>query len=158
MAYSNTLGLTLPTVTSSALQTVDPEQAFRGDQGASTLLGQLSRAQWEDWKTRYSPYIQTLADAAQNPTAAADAAAMASNSMTTAFDNSQQGLAMQRQGMGVQQTAAQQAADTRRQALNKAASSVSAGNQARISAVDRQQAILGGGLGLSNIPDQVMNQ
>ena len=35
---------------------------------------------------------------------------------------------------------------------------VSAGNEARISAQDRQDAILAGGMGLSNIPDRVMNQ
>jgi hypothetical protein len=34
----------------------------------------------------------------------------------------------------------------------------SAGNEARISALDSQQAILAGGMGLSNIPNGVMEQ
>lgn len=41
--------------------------------------------------------------------------------------------------------------------LSRVADTVTAGNQARISAQDRQSAILAGGLGLSNVPDQVLN-
>ena len=45
-----------------ATQTLNPGDAFRGDQGASDLLGKISRAQWEDWRGRFAPYISTLAD------------------------------------------------------------------------------------------------
>ena len=64
----------------------------------------------------------------------------------------------QRQGYGINQTPQQQAAEQRRTNVERSASMVSAGNEARISAQDRQDAILAGGMGLSNIPDQVMNQ
>ena len=56
---------------------IDPNQAFQGDQGASQLLGQLNRAQWNDWKARYAPYITRLADEATDPNAAQNAARQA---------------------------------------------------------------------------------
>lgn len=137
---------------------VDPNQAFRGDQGASELLGKLNRAQWRDWRDRFAPYIEDLAAAAQNSGAPASAGRQASLAMGTAFDANQQAREQDRQAFGLQQTGAQAEVDDRRSALQRRASMVSAGNQARISAQDRQQSILAGGMGLSNIPDKVMNQ
>jgi len=137
---------------------VDPGQAFRGDQGASELLGKINRAQWNDWKARFAPYIDTLADLAQDEGAAASAASNASGAMGLAFDANQQALEQDREAFGIQQTGAQAQAEDRRTSLQRQASMVSAGNQARISAQDRQQSILAGGMGLSNIPDRVLNQ
>lgn len=137
---------------------IDPSQAMRGDQGASKLLGQLNRAQWSDWRSRFAPYVDELARVAQDNNAPGMAASNASNAVGLAYDSSQQGLGQQRQGYGISQTPQQQAAEERRTSLERSASMVSAGNQARISAQDRQQAILAGGMGLSNIPDRVMNQ
>lgn len=137
---------------------VDPGQAFRGDQGASELLGKINRAQWNDWKARFAPYIDTLSDIAQDEGAPSTAAANASGAMGLAFDANQQALEQDREAFGIQQTGAQAQAEQRRTSLQRQASQVSAGNQARISALDRQQAILAGGMGLSNIPDKVMSQ
>jgi len=137
---------------------VDPNQAFRGDQGASQLLGQLNRAQWNDWKVRFAPYIDSLADIAQDQGAASTAAANASGAMGLAFDASHQAQQQDREAFGIQQTEAQAQAGERRANLQRTGAMVSAGNQARISAQDRQQAILAGGMGLSNIPDRVMQQ
>nr|WP_299241363.1 hypothetical protein [uncultured Halomonas sp.] len=156
--YSNVLGLNIMDGVGSGVPTINPNDAFRGDQGASRLIGRLSRAQWEDWKLRFSPYIDALGDAATNPYAGEEAAGMAKGAMRTAYDNSQQALDMQRQGYGIRQTNAQRQADGRRRSVQQAASTVSAGNQARLSATDRQSAILAGGMGLSNIPDKVLNQ
>ncbi len=137
---------------------IDPNQAFRGDQGASQLLGRLNRAQWDDWRERFAPYITALGQAAQDPGASREAGRNASQAMGLAFDASQQAQQQDREAFGLQQTGAQRDADQRRTGLQRTASMVSAGNQARISAQDRQQAILAGGMGLSNIPDRVMNQ
>lgn len=137
---------------------VDPNQAFRGDQGASELQGQLRRAQWNDWKARFSPYIGTLSDIAQDEGASATAAANASGAMGQAFDANQQAQQQDRQAFGISQTPAQQQANERRANVQRSASMVSAGNQARISSLDRQSAILAGGMGLSNIPGQELNQ
>lgn len=136
---------------------INPDQAFRGDQGASDLFGQLNRAQWVDWKERFAPYVQRLADRAQDPNAPQQTATDARNAVGLAFDNNAQTQQMQNQGYGINMTPAQQQAQERRNSVQKSASMVSAGNQARISEQDRQQAILAGGMGLSNIPDKVMN-
>ena len=140
-----------------ATQTLNPGDAFRGDQGASDLLGKISRAQWEDWRGRFAPYISTLADMASDPGAARNAARMAKESVGTAFDSSRQGLDMQRQGMGVEISKQQRQSENRSSNLARKASMVSAGNEARMSAQDRQMSILAGGMGLQNIPDKVLN-
>jgi hypothetical protein len=158
MQYQPTLGQINYAPSEIAQQRVDPEQAMHGDQGASKLLGQLNRAQWADWKNRFAPYVDELARVAQDSSAPGAAAANASNAMGMAYDANQQGLAMQRQGFGINLTPQQQAAEQRRTSVERSASMVSAGNEARISAQDRQNAILAGGMGLSNIPDRVMNQ
>lgn len=150
-------GHNIPSSQSAAIR-VSPRQAWSGDQGASNLLGRLNRAQWQDWRKRFAPHIDTLASIASDNSAPGTAASNASNSMGLAFDANQQALEQDRQAFGVQQTGAQSAVESRRNDLQRSASMVSAGNQARISALDRQQAILAGGMGLSNIPDKVMDQ
>ncbi|WP_110665217.1 hypothetical protein [Salinicola halophilus] len=155
---ANTLGVGLPGVTSSARQRVDPGAAFDGDQGASELFGDLSRAQWNDWKTRFSPYVSVLGDIASDEAAPQRAADRSFEASGAAFDNAQRGLDMQRQGLGVALTPQQQQAEQRRQQGAEMASAVSSANETRIATQDRQQSIRGGGLGLSNIPDQILNQ
>lgn len=137
---------------------IDPNQAFQGDQGASELLGQLSRAQWEDWKTRFAPYITKLADQAMDPNAATDAADQAKSSVGLAFDTATTVNDQNRERYGVSLSPEQQQAQERSANVGRSAAMASAGNEARISALDRQQSILAGGMGLSNIPDRVMNQ
>lgn len=156
--YEPTLGDTSYAPSETAQQRVDPNKAFSGSQGASALLGDLNRAQWEDWRNRFSPYVDQLAEVAQDSGAPNRAASNASNAMANAFDSNQQGQEQQRQSFGISQTPAQKQSQDRQQSLQRSASMVSAGNQARVSAQDRQSAILAGGMGLSNIPDQVMNQ
>lgn len=136
---------------------VNPDQAFSGSQGASKLLGQLSRAQWEDWKARFAPHISTLAGYATDPNAAQDAAEQAKASVGLAFDTADAVNRQSREKYGVALTPDQQAEQERVAAIGRSAATISAGNEARISALDRQQAILAGGMGLTNIPDRVMN-
>ena len=139
-------------------QFVDPSDAFSGDQGASTLLGKLNRAQWTDWKNRFAPKVDQLADMATDSSAPWDAAEQASSAMGLSFDSAQQAAAQQREAYGLSQSPQQAASQNRAHNINRSAAMASAGNEARISALDRQQAILAGGMGLSNIPDKVMNQ
>ncbi|SNY95583.1 hypothetical protein [Halomonas sp. hl-4] len=158
MQYQPTLGQVNYAPSQVAQQRVNPGQAFEGDQGASKLLGDLNRAQWNDWKSRFSPYVDRLAAVAQDGDASQKAAANASSAMGLSFDANQQAQDQDRQSFGVNLSPQQEAAQSRRNNVQRSASMVSAGNQARISAQDRQGAILAGGMGLSNIPDQVMNQ
>ena len=131
---------------------VDPNAAFTGDQGASKVLGQLYRAQWEDWKTRFQPYITQLANLADDPDYAAGQGANAAAAVGTSYANTSLGLQQQRAGFGVSQTPAQQQAESRKLALGRTADSASAYNQAKISARDLQDQVLAGGMGLSNMP------
>ncbi|WP_288365649.1 hypothetical protein [uncultured Marinobacter sp.] len=137
---------------------IDPNQAFQGDQGASELFGKLNRARWEDWKARFAPYVDRLAEMATDPNAPAEAASQASSAMGTAFDAAQTVSQQNREAYGLSMSPEQQQAQDRAAKVNRAAATVSAGNEARISAQDRQQAILAGGMGLSSIPNEVMNQ
>ena len=137
---------------------IDPSQAFEGDQGASELFGQLSRAQWEDWKARFAPYVSNLADYATDPNAASDAATQAKSSVGLAFDTAQTVTDQGREKYGVALSPEQMEAQSRASKTGRSAAMASAGNEARISALDRQQAILAGGMGLSNIPNGVMKQ
>ena len=137
---------------------IDPSQAFEGDQGASELLGQLNRAQWEDWKARFAPYVSKLADYATDPNAASDAATQAKSSVGLAFDTAQTVTDQGREKYGVALSPEQMEAQSRASKTGRSAAMASAGNEARISALDRQQAILAGGMGLSNIPNGVMKQ
>ncbi|WP_347506217.1 hypothetical protein [Pseudomonas anguilliseptica] len=132
---------------------IDPQSAFKGDQGASKVLGQLYRAQWNDWKTRFQPYITRLAEIAESPTYAAGQGATAAAAINTSYDNTAKGLQMQREGLGIDLSPAQQQAQQRKLSLGRAADSASAYNQAKISARDTQDQILAGGMGLSNIPN-----
>ena len=131
---------------------VDPNAAFRGDQGASNVLGQLYRAQWDDWKLRFQPYISDLAGLAEDPDYAAGQGANAAATIGTSYDNTARGLQQQRAGLGVNLTPAQQQAEDRKLALGRTADSAGAYNQAKISARDLQDQILAGGMGLNNMP------
>lgn len=132
---------------------IDPNEAFRGDQGASTVLGKLYRAQWDDWKKRFSPYIGQLADISSDPNYAAGQGANAAAAVNASYDNTARGLETYRSGMGVQQTAAQQQAEQRKLSLGQAADSTAAYNEAKISARDMQDQVLAGGMGLKNVPN-----
>lgn len=132
---------------------IDPQAAFKGDQGASDVLGQLYRAQWDDWKVRFRPYIDRLAKLSQSPEFAQQQGNVAAAAVNTSYANTGEALKLQRQGMGLNLTPAQQQAEQRKLSLGRAADSAAAYNQASISARDLQDKILAGGMGLSNIPN-----
>lgn len=131
---------------------IDPDAAFRGDQGASNVLGQLHRAQWEDWKTRFQPYISKLANIADSETFATGQGDTAAAAVNTSYDNSARGLKTQREGMGLNQSEQQRSSEQRKISLGRSADSNAAYNQAKMSARDLQDQVLAGGMGLSNVP------
>jgi len=137
---------------------VDPGQAFRGDQGASTLLGQLSRAQWTDWKARFAPYVDRLTDIATDDDLATRSSTQAYTAANQINNNAQRSLQMNQASYGLQLSPDEQAAQNRKFALSGAATAVQSANDARAGAVDLQQSILAGNAGLSQIPDKVLNQ
>lgn len=129
---------------------LDPEKAFQGNDGASKLLSDISRAQWEDWQVRYKPKVEELITLASDPFADDMAAEQAKGAVQNSFENSRRGLLMQQQGMGVSLDTAEQATQNRKFALAEAASSVDAANTARVGANDRQQKLMAGGLSIAN--------
>ncbi len=143
----------LPGASSENTTYINPDDAFSGDQGASTVLGKLYRAQWDDWKTRFQPYISKLADLSSDKNYAAEQGSKAADAIGVGYGNATQGLKMQRSGMGLSQSQAQQDAENRKLSIGQAADTTSAYNSAKISARDMQDQILAGGMGLKNIPN-----
>ncbi|MBD9415937.1 hypothetical protein IB234_15345 [Pseudomonas sp. PDM16] len=132
---------------------VNPNEVNSGDQGASRVLGRLYRAQWEDWKTRYQPYVERLAALSTDTGFAARQGQMASTAMQTTYDNTAKGLQLQQQSLGANVSPAQRAAQNRKMSVGRAADSAGAFNAAQISARDLQDQILAGGMGLKNVPN-----
>jgi hypothetical protein len=132
---------------------INPEEAFQGKQGASSVLGKLYRAQWDDWKSRFKPYIGRLADKATSEGFIGEQSSQAAGAVGTAYDNVNKGMATQRQGMGISLTPAQQQAEQRKMSLAQSADTNAAYNNARISARDLQDQMLSGGMGLNNVPN-----
>lgn len=133
---------------------LDPKAAFRGDQGASETLGKLSRAQWNDWKQRYAPIVDDVADLAGDAGYGDRQAGLVRSAVGSAYDRSARTLAMQNDGLGINQTQRQQQSQNRQQALARSASMVSSGNEARTSAIDLQSQLLAGGYGLQQTGGQ----
>lgn len=150
-------GQQTPTVDQQAFDygNIDPSQAFQGKQGASDLMGQLTRAQWQDWKTRFSPYVDELIGEATDPEAGQNAATEAREAVGSAFDASRGLRDSNQASFGIQLTPEQRKAQDRIHNVTQAAAEVSAGNEARVSAQDRQKAIMAGGAGLSMVPEGV---
>lgn len=137
---------------------INPAEAFEGDQGASKVLGRLNRAQWEDWKKRFRPAIDELADYANDWRAPNQAGYEASEAMGKAVNDSYDANQQRHDSLGIPMPEDQARANDRRRNIGTTAAQISAGNQARMAERDRQNKIMAGGMGLSNIPDKVMEQ
>ena len=131
---------------------IDPDQAFDGDQGASELQGKLSRAQWQDWKDRYKPYITKLSNLASDTGYADNQAQQSMDAVGQAFEQTADAQQMHDNGLGISRSARQQESSERQLSAAKKAEQVSSGNSTRTSAHDLQQHLLAGGMGLQNLP------
>lgn len=135
---------------------VDPGAVNSSGQGASQVLGDLSRAQWDDWKERFAPRIEQLADIAKDTALPGEMAAQSMTAVGNSFDNSRRSLGMKQAGLGIQLSAEEQGAQDRKMALSEAAAKTNSANKARASTQDMQQSILAGEMGLKNLPSEVM--
>lgn len=127
---------------------VDPNAAFKGDQGASQVIGDLHRAQFADWKARFAPQIDKLAAMATDESLPERSAQQASDAVGRSYQGARTALQLQQQGLGLQLDPTEQQAQTRKFALSEAAAKVNAGNKARTSAQDLQQSILAGNMAM----------
>lgn len=131
---------------------VDPSEAMRGAQGGSKVLGELYRAQWEDWKSRFAPKIDQLAEMASDKTLPGRAAEQALQAVNNRFKGARTALDMNQKRLGLQVSGAQQAAQHRKLALTEAAAMANAANKARTSTQDMQQSIIAGNMGTQALP------
>lgn len=145
-----------PSSQANGLFLVDPDKVFSSDQGGSQLLGDISRAQWDDWKTRFRPKIEQLADIATDTTLPSQSAAQAQAAVGNSFDNAQRALRLQQQGLGLQLSGAEKATQDRKFGLAETGAAVTAANQARTATHDMQQSVLAGNAGLQNMPSKVL--
>lgn len=128
---------------------INPDSAFSGKQGASKLLGQISRAQWEDWRTNTAPVIMQLGEMATDQSYVADAQTQAEGAIDQSYTNARSNLGVSQERMGLSLSPEEKAVQDRKLGLSQAASKVSASNTAKIAAQDRQQQILAGTSGVS---------
>lgn len=133
-------------------QYIDSSAAYRGDLGGSEVLGQLSRAQWDDWVKRFSPYIDKLAGIATDEQLPEENAQRALGVVGQSFDNARMGLDLQESRLGTSLTPDQAQARSRSFALAEAGAKVDAANSTRSATRDRQQRILAGGAALDQLP------
>lgn len=113
--------------------------------GASNVLADLNRAQWNDWKARFQPRLEQLANYADSGELTQQAIGIADSTMGQSFQQARAGQQMQNQSLGINQTAAQKNAYDRTMNLAQASSTAAARNHARIAGQDRDMQILAGG-------------
>lgn len=109
---------------------------------ASSMSAQLTRAQWQDWITRFAPYETRLKELAMGQTDNQEAEQRAGQAVSTAFNTSQGSYARNRARYGLSAMPGM----TDQMALSKTATQAAAINQTRQATRDRDMALLTGGL------------
>lgn len=125
-------------------------ESLSGD--ANDLYAEITRQQWDDFAENDIPYIKDYAAEITSDQLIDDAVSTASSTAAAGFKLSSDSLARKQQSLGLSLTSAQiqnQSADLNRA---KAATTVSAMNDARLSATDRKNALMSGSYtGLSDL-------
>jgi hypothetical protein len=135
---------------------VNPGNVYSSDQGASAVLGEISRAQWDDWEERFAPKVEELAAIATDTGLPGELADQSMEAVGNSFDNANKSLAMKQAGLGLQLDATEQASQDRVMALSKASTQADQANSTRVATQDMQQSILAGDMGLQNLPSEMM--
>lgn len=113
---------------------------------ASNTYAQLVRDQWADYKNTFAPYEQQLIDLSTGNADNLQSEQRATSAVNSAFDTSMGTLARDRSRLGLSVGADQVTDESRLASTQKTGSLVSAVNQARLHAKDRDTAVLTGGL------------
>lgn len=137
------------TVGADGAMYVNPGKADWGRTSATELLGDLTRYQWEDWKTRFAPYITQLADIATDTQRPEASAQRAMETVGTSFEGARKGLELQESRQGIALTDQQRQSRERMLGLAEAGAKANAANTTRNAVRDQQQQILAGGAGLT---------
>ncbi len=116
------------------------------DQGVADLTALLRGQEWDDWVDRYLPMIDEEAQNIVTGVNIEKAVAQADSSVTQSFDNARRGMALSNERLGIEQSATQQNQQERSMGLSEVAQRVDKVNDARVSATDRDRAIVAGGM------------
>jgi hypothetical protein len=118
----------------------DPSQSG----SASDRMGNLMRAEWEDYRTRFQPYDQKLVGLATSDADNQVAIERARSGVAGSFDVAQGSLQRNQQRLGLSSTPEEVALQSRNSQASKTLAEVGAMNGTRIAALDRDKQILGG--------------
>lgn len=149
--FDNTDNMVLGT-TPSAIATVTPPKntyPFYVDPyvgRAADRLGAITKAQWEDYQTRFVPIENQLMNMTtyNNPALAGQEIGKAQSQTARSYDNFAQAPAIQLNRYGMTETADQQATSNRLNGLGKTGAVVDAANNIRLKLVERNQLIASG--------------
>jgi hypothetical protein len=111
---------------------------------ASWHIGELTRKEWEDYKTRFQPYDQKLINIATGKEDNEAAIARARGLASASFDNSNWMKVRNRERLGLSSTADEMNSSMRMRDTNKTLAELSAVNNTRLAGEDRDMKIMSG--------------
>lgn len=114
---------------------------------AETNLANLTRAEWEDWKSRFMPRLDSLVQHAQSGDLTQMNQQQAVDAMGRSFGMQRETQQRHLGDLGIQMSERQQAAHDRRMGVQEAAATASVINQSTIAGKDRDMKILAGSAG-----------
>lgn len=123
---------------------------------ASTQLGEIYRAEWENWMNQFLPNDRKLMNLATSETDNIAAENTARQATQSSFAAARQSDELSRRGLGTALDADESNYLNRSSKLAEAAALTSNINNTRLHAADRDKAIMSGGMvgGLRNLTDQ----
>lgn len=119
------------------------------ENGVSELMGILSRAEWNDFTSRYLPRIKEQADRITSGENITDAVNEARSSTGLAFDTAEKNMKLNNERLGLNLSARQKQQQQSSMGLSEVAAQVNNVNDARVSAIDRDNALLSSGFASS---------
>ena len=117
-----------------------------GDQSASANMANLSRAQWNDYKSRFAPIENTLFARLNDPAYMSNAVTQAGINMGSAYDSSAQQTARDFSRYGINPSGMVAQEQQRQNAVDKASAVAGARNDMRTAMRDQQMGLMTGGL------------
>ncbi|WP_045405398.1 hypothetical protein [Vibrio jasicida] len=118
---------------------------YTGSHAAEQTYTDLYRAMYEDWKNRFEPYQQVLMDAATSTEMLDEQLSRISATTERTKMQASQTAEMNRNRLGLQQSATQKAASDNRMGISAALGDINAKNSAREAAYENYQSVMTGG-------------
>lgn len=115
------------------------------DHGVAKVTAMLRGNEYNAWRARYLPMIREEGENIVSGVNIDKAIGQAQESVTQSFAGARKGLQMHNTGLGLSQSEAQKNQQRKSMGLSEVAQRVSAVNDARVSATDRDMAIVSGG-------------